>query len=154
MGTRAVSYLQKKHIPFEVVTYTHEKKGADYAAKATGFPLAQTIKTLVVDLGAKSYALVLVPGDKQLALKQLAKTASVKRAAMADQATAERLTGYLLGGISPFGTTRRLPVIMEKRLLAFDRVLINAGRRGVMLKMTPQDIVDALGCQVSAVTEA
>jgi Cys-tRNA(Pro)/Cys-tRNA(Cys) deacylase len=148
MSTRAITYLKKKGVPFDVVTYDHGQKGAEFAANATGFPLARTIKTLVVDLGEKNYAMVLMPGDKQLGLKRLADALAVKRAALADQASAERLTGYLTGGISPFGTTRRLPVVMEKVLVTYDRVLINAGRRGTMLKMDPGDIVHALDCQV------
>lgn len=148
MSTRAIKYLKKKGIPFEVVTYDHKEKGAEFAASATGFPLSRTIKTLVVDLGDRNYVLALMPGDKQLGLKRLANVLAVKRAAMADQALAERLTGYTIGGISPFGTTRRLPVVMEKGLLAYDRVLINAGRRGTMLQMDPKDIAQVLDCQL------
>jgi Cys-tRNA(Pro)/Cys-tRNA(Cys) deacylase len=149
MSTRAIRYLAKNDIPFEVVTYEHEEKGAEFAARAVGFPLERTIKTLVVDLGQKKYAFVLMPGDKQLNLKRLADAYAVKRAAMADTETARRLTGYQVGGISPFGSRQRLPVAMEESLLAFDRVLINAGQRGTMLMMSPGDIVTALNCTVS-----
>lgn len=153
MCTRAITYLKKKGIPFEVVTYDHMEKGAEFAASATGFPLSRTIKTLVVDLGEKKFALVLMPGDRQLGLKKLASEMAVKRAAMADHVSAERLTGYLTGGISPFGTTRRLPVVMEKELLASDSVLINAGQRGTMLKMAPNDIARTLDCTVVHVSD-
>ena len=71
-----------------------KKKGAAFAARATGFPLDRTVKTLVVDLGGRNYCLALLPGDRQLDLKQLAQVFALKRAAMADTATAERLTGY------------------------------------------------------------
>jgi Cys-tRNA(Pro)/Cys-tRNA(Cys) deacylase len=91
-----------------------------------------------------------MPGDKQLNLKSLARTFSVKRAAMVDTATAQRLTGYQVGGISPFGSKRKMPVAMEESLLAFDRVLINAGQRGIMLMMAPEDIVKTLECMVSS----
>ncbi len=84
MSTRAIKILKRQKIPFEVITYDHEEKGAGFAAKATGFPLERTIKTLVVDLGNKKYALALMPGDKKLDLKCFAKTMTVKRAAMAD----------------------------------------------------------------------
>ena len=124
--------------------YLHEEKGARFAAQAMGFPAERTIKTLVVDLGHKGCIMVLMPGDQNIDLKKLAAVFSVKRAAMADTATAERLTGYLVGGISPFGTKQDLPVVMEECLLEFDMVAINAGKRGVMLVMDPKDILLAV----------
>lgn len=151
MSTRAIRYLKRKDVPFELVTYEREEKGAEFAARATGFPLDRTVKTLVIDLAGRSYCLALLPGDRQLDLKQLAQVFAVKRAAMAATATAERLTGYLVGGISPFGTKQVLPAVMEKRFRTYTEVLINAGQRGVMLKMAPEDIVKALGCRVEAI---
>ena len=141
MPTQAIRFLNQKGIHFEVVEYVHEEKGAMFAAEAMGFPLERTIKTLVVDLGRKRYIIVLMPGDKNVDLKSLARAYSVQRAAMADMSTAERLTGYLVGGISPFGTKQNLPVVMEAGLLKFDKVAINAGERGVMLIMDPKDIL-------------
>ncbi len=73
MSTRAIQILEQKKIPFEVVKYNHEEKGAKFASKASGFPLERTVKTLVVDLGEKQYTLVLMPGDKQLSMKRLAR---------------------------------------------------------------------------------
>jgi Cys-tRNA(Pro)/Cys-tRNA(Cys) deacylase len=148
MSTRAIRFLNQKDIHFEVMKYLHEKKGAKFAAQAMGFPVERTIKTLVVDLGHKGYIMVLMPGDKNIDLKKLAKAFSVKRAAMADTSTAERLTGYLVGGISPFGTKQDLPVVMEECLLEFDSVAINAGKRGVMLVMDPKDILLAVNGEV------
>jgi Cys-tRNA(Pro)/Cys-tRNA(Cys) deacylase len=149
VSTRAVVWLQKKKIPHGVVHYEHEEKGAAFAAQATGFPLGKTIKTLVVDLGGKSFGLALMPGDRELPLKKAAKVFGVKKAAMADPATAERLTGYHVGGISPFGLKQPLPAVIEESLLVHDAVMINAGQRGVMLKMAPGDIVAAIRCRVA-----
>lgn len=145
MSTRAIAWLNKKKIPHEVVHYAHEEKGAAFAAQATGFPLAKTIKTLVVDLGGNSFGLALMPGDRELSLRKAAKVFGVKKAAMADPAAAERLTGYHLGGISPFGLRQRLSVVMDESLLVHDAVMINAGQRGIMLKMAPEDILAATG---------
>ena len=153
MSTRAIQYLNKKGINYKVVEYEHHKKGAEFAARAIGFSLERTIKTLVVDLGDKKFCFALLPGDKQLALKQLAKACKVKRAAMVDIATAERLTGYLVGGISPFGTKQNLPAVIEKGLLKFENVAINAGQRGVMLIMTSGDIVRVLDCDVVRIVQ-
>jgi Cys-tRNA(Pro)/Cys-tRNA(Cys) deacylase len=153
MSTRAIQHLKWKDVSFEVIKYEHEEKGAAFAARATGFPLDRTVKTLVVDLGGRNYCLALLPGDRQLDLKQLAQVFAVKRADMADTATAERLTGYLVGGISPFGTKQALPAVMEKRIREYAQVLINAGQRGVMLKMAPEDIVAALGCRLESISK-
>lgn len=153
MSTRAIQHLKRKDVSFELIKYEHEEKGAAFAARATGFPLDRTIKTLVVDLGGRNYCLALLPGDRQLDLKQLAQGFAVKRAAMADTATAERLTGYLVGGISPFGTKQALPSVMEKRIREHAQVLINAGQRGVMVKMAPEDIEKALGCRVESISK-
>ena len=151
MSTRAIRFLKRKALTYELVKYEHEEKGAEFAARATGFPLDRTVKTLVIDLGGRKYCLALLPGDRQLDLKQLAHVFAVKRAAMATAASAERLTGYLVGGISPFGTKRVLPVVMEKRILKYAEVIINAGQRGMMMKMAPEDIVKALECRVASI---
>ena len=153
MSTQATRFLNQKGIHFEVVEYVHEEKGAMFAAEAMGFPLERTIKTLVVDLGRKRYIIVLMPGDKNVDLKSLARAYSVQRAAMADMSTAERLTGYLVGGISPFGTKQNLPVVMEAGLLKFDKVAINAGERGVMLIMDPKDILLAVNGDVLGIPQ-
>jgi len=154
MSTRAIQYLKRKKIPFEVIRYEHAAKGARFAAGATGYPLEATVKTLVVELDAKHYCLVLMPGDKQLSMKLLAKACGVKRAAMVDIPTAERLTGYLVGGISPFGIKKKIPVVMDEGVLAFDNILINAGQRGAMLMIDPADIKKALACKVAKVAGA
>lgn len=125
-----------------------------FAAQAMGFPLERTIKTLVVDLGRKCYIIVLMPGDENLDLKSLARAYSVPRAAMADTSTAERLTGYLVGGISPFGTKQKLPVVMEAGLLEFDKVAINGGKKGIMLTMDPKDILLAVNGDVLGIDQS
>ncbi len=152
MTTRAIAYLKNRDIPFEVIKYDHREKGAEFAANAIAFPLEQTVKTLVVEIDHKKHCLALVPGNRQLNLKKLARIFSVKRATMADVAAAERLTGYLVGGISPFGTKRRFPIIIDTPVLEYPDIIINAGQRGMMLKMTPQDIAKAIDCEVAAIS--
>ena len=141
--TPAIQFLSERNIPFEVVEYEPLEKGAQFASSAIGMPVEQTIKTLVVELSQKGYLVVLVPGSKSVSFKRLAKSRGVKRAAMVRTDMAERLTGYLVGGISPFGTKRRFDVVMDAGLVGFDQVAINAGRRGVMLIMSPKDIAGA-----------
>ena len=104
-------------------------------------PLEQTVKTLVVEIGKKEYVTLLMPGTKKVALKKLAKSYGEKTAAMVDSDTAERLTGYVIGGISPFAMKQRLRVVIDKGLLEFDRVAINGGKKAVMLIISPKDIL-------------
>ena len=154
MSTRAIQFLKQKEIPFSVVEYEHTEKGAKFASEALDFPIEKTVKTLVVDLVPKGYALVLIPGDKTLSTKKLSRSLSVKRTKLVDVATAERVTDYKVGGISPFGTKQRIPVIMEQSLLGVKTVAINAGKRGVMLMMNPKDIVRALEAKIGELADA
>jgi Cys-tRNA(Pro)/Cys-tRNA(Cys) deacylase len=141
MRTPGIQWLAKHGVPHTVITYDHKKKGAAFAAQEVGFPLSQIVKTLVVALDDNRHALALMPGDLQLSLKKLAAAFGAKRAAMADRAVAERMTGYHAGGISPFGTRNALPAVMDRSLEHRDEIMINAGRRGVMVKMLPDDIL-------------
>ncbi len=152
MSTPAIRFLRQHGVPFEVVRYAHRQKGAEFAALATGFPLERTVKTLVVELGQGSFGLVLAPGDRKVDMKRVARAFSVKQALMADQATAERMTGYHVGGISPFATRQPLPVLMDEPLLAYEKVMINAGRRGSMLLLAPTAVRSALDGRVERVT--
>jgi len=145
--TRAVTFLKSQGIPFETAEYQDDEKGAVFASQAIGVPLEKTIKTLMVEFTPKAYLVALVPGSKRVPFKKLARLRGAKRAFMADSATAERLSGYLIGGISPFAMTRELPLVIDAELLAFDRVAINGGKRGLMLIMKPSDILKATGAQ-------
>ena len=151
MATRATQFLKNKKISFEVVKYAHGKKGAKFAAQATGFPIEQIIKTLIVELSDRRYCMVLMPGNRQLDLKRLAMLYGVKKATLTDQDTAERLTGYLVGGISPFGTKQILPAVLDEKAIGFKVVMINGGQRGVMIKMSPEDIQVILNCLIAAI---
>lgn len=152
MSTRAIIFLKQRRIRFETVCYQHFEKGAEFAARATGFALERTVKTLVVKIAPQRHVLALVAGDRQLDLKAMARFLSVKKTELSDSVTAERLTGYHVGGISPFGIRQALPVIMDKGILAGEEILINAGQRGMMLKMSPADICAALNCKVAAIS--
>lgn len=151
MSTRAVAFLKQQNIPHQVIRYRHLEKGAAFAAGATGYPIARTVKTLVAVLDQEDFHLALLPGHRELDLKKLAAVLGARRSALVDIPAAERLTGYHVGGISPFATRRRLPTVMEARILNHAEILINAGQRGVMLKMAPADIVSALDCRVASI---
>ena len=150
MSTRGIKLLEQKGAAFEVVEYVYKRKGAGRAADAGGWDEAQVGKSLVVTAG-RDFWFVLVPADRDLSLKKLARLLGVKAVEMASVRDAERLTGYVEGGISPFGSYAALPVVMEQGLLEHDRVLINAGHRGVLVALSPWDLQDLLGAEVEDV---
>lgn len=151
MSTRAVQFLRKNAVEFELVKYKHEEKGAVFAAEAIGFALEKTVKTLIVEVGKGGYTLALMPGHLELSMKKVAAACRAKRATMVKPEEAERLTGYKVGGISPFGTRRRMPTVMENGLLQFEKVALNAGQRGLMLIMNPVVICDLTGSVTAAI---
>lgn len=147
--TQALRVLQAKKIVFEAREYDHRTKGAEFAAEALGWPLEAMAKTLVVAFGDGSFVLCVLPGTVELSLKGLARLAKAKTARMATEEEAERLTGYLVGGISPFGTRRALPVWVHESLLAQPRIGVNGGRRGLIVFLAPRALVDGLGARVA-----
>jgi Cys-tRNA(Pro)/Cys-tRNA(Cys) deacylase len=137
--------LAGKGVPYSTHEYDYRKKGADRAAEALGLPLAATLKSLVVELPGKRYIFLLVPGHLSVSLRTLARTLGVKTAEMASERDAERLTGYRVGGISPFGSRTRLPVYVDLSALDHERVFINGGRRGLLLGLEPERLIEAAG---------
>ena len=137
---------------FDVHTYEHLEKGAEFAASALGMPLDRFAKTLVVE-AAGDPVFALMPGDRELSLKKIARAAGTKQAQLADPRDAERVTGYLVGGISPFGARRALPSYLEESLLEHERIAINAGQRGVILELATADVMrllDAVAADLAA----
>ena len=128
--------LRREGVDFAVHTYEHLAKGAEFAAEALGIPLERFAKTLVIEAGGEP-VFVLMSGDREVSLKKVARAHQAKQAALADPRDAERLTGYQVGGISPFGARRALPTYVEEALLRFERIAVNAGQRGVILEVAP-----------------
>ncbi len=116
---------------------------AEHAARALSIPVERFAKTLVAEADGDP-VFVLMPGHRELSLRKLARAAGAKHAAMVDRRDAERLTGYQIGGIGPFGARRALPVFVEASLLEHERMALNAGARGVILEMASVDVVRLL----------
>lgn len=146
--TRGTKALAAAKVAYELHRYEHREKGAVAAAAALGLPLERFAKTLVVAIDGEA-AFVLMPGDRELWTRRLAEVADAKAATMVDPAVAERLTGYLTGGISPFGSRRALPVWIDERLLRFERIAVNAGQRGLIVELDPKDVVRLLGARAA-----
>ncbi|MCX8059058.1 MAG: hypothetical protein N3A58_06550 [Spirochaetes bacterium] len=143
--TRAIDFLQKNNINFEVFEYNFEKKGAEFAAEALSVPLESMIKSIVIkDIKNYDFYFCLIGGDKEIDLKKLAFFLKTKKVELAEVDEAQRITGYLVGGISPFGSKNKLKVIIDKKLSKFEYVFINGGQRGVILKIKYIDLIKLL----------
>jgi Cys-tRNA(Pro)/Cys-tRNA(Cys) deacylase len=119
-------------------------------ADALGVPPERVFKTLVAEVdGDLVVAVVPVTGD--LDLKALAAATGGKRAALAGRAAAERATGYVRGGISPFGQRRRLPTVVDATATGFDTVYVSAGRRGLQVELAPAELIRLTGATLAAI---
>ncbi|TAL17708.1 aminoacyl-tRNA deacylase [bacterium] len=149
--TQAMRFLDAKKIPYEIREYDFRVKGAEYAAEALGWPPESMIKTLVAGLD-KRFVLSLMPAGRELSLKKLARVAGGKNARMSTVEEAEKQTGYLVGGISPFGVRKAMEVWMEESLTGFEKAGINGGRRGCIIFLSPKDIRESLGAKTADLT--
>jgi Cys-tRNA(Pro)/Cys-tRNA(Cys) deacylase len=147
--TPAVQAATRAGIEFRLHEYGGVEVGeGDYAvavAAAVGHPADQLFKTLVASVDGRLEAFV-VPADRQLDLRAVG-----KRTTLATQADAERATGYVVGGISPLGQRRRLPITIDQSALAWDTILVSAGKRGLQIELAPADLVQLTGASVAAV---
>ena len=144
--------LDRAGVAFEVRAYEHDPGADSYgleAAAALGVEPARVFKTLLVEADG-ALAVGIVPVDRQLDLKALAAALGVKRAVMARPADAERVTGYVVGGISPVGQRRQLPTVLDVSALDHPTVLVSGGRRGLDLELAPQDLLTVTGGTTAA----
>lgn len=121
------------------------------AAEALGELPSRVLKTLLAYVDRRPVCVIL-PSDQEVALKKLAAAADGKAAQMMPAADAERISGYKVGGISPFGQKRRLPTILEQRALGNDLVFVNAGQRGLQVRLDPQLVVRLLDAKVASIS--
>ncbi|HNY65437.1 MAG TPA: Cys-tRNA(Pro) deacylase [Deltaproteobacteria bacterium] len=143
--TQAVRFLRANSIPFTPRLYPYEDHGGTgRASEMLGVPEHRVIKTLVMESDAKHPFIVLMHGDREVSTKGLARQLGVKQVHPCDMKDAERLTGYQVGGISPFGTRTRLRVYVESTILELDRIYINCGKRGFLAELDPADLEKAL----------
>ena len=152
MGTPAVVALEAAGVSFEVVAYERGASGAGSglgygldAAASLGLDPRSVFKTLVASLDTGELVTACVPTDGLLDLRSLARVAEAKKATMADPVVAERSTGYVLGGISPFGQRKRLRTFIDETVELFDIVHISAGRRGLEIALSPADLIACSG---------
>lgn len=141
--TPAVDQARKAGIAHRIHEYSHDPVNESYGLEAAGklgLDPAQVFKTLVVSLDGKALAVGIVPVVGKLNLKQIAKAAGAKKAAMADPVEVERVTGYVLGGVSPLGQKKRLKTFIDDSATALSTIHVSAGRRGLEIELSPQDL--------------
>jgi Cys-tRNA(Pro)/Cys-tRNA(Cys) deacylase len=139
--------LTRAGVAFTSHAYDHDPAAASYgleAAQALGLDPAQVFKTLVADVDGRP-VVAIVPVDRSLDLKALAAAVGGKRASMADPASAQRATGYVVGGISPLGQKRALPTVLDSSALEHETVYVSGGRRGFDLGLSPADLLAQTG---------
>jgi Cys-tRNA(Pro) deacylase len=141
-ATSAVRALRAAGVPFTPHLYGYvDRGGTRHSAEALKVPEHQVVKTLVMEArrsGAPEPLLVLMHGDREVSTKQLARQIGAREVAPASAANVEKHTGYVPGGVSPFGTRKRLPVHVERSILELPRVLVNGGRRGFLVEIAPE----------------
>ncbi len=136
--TTAIRALRAANAEFEPLVYDYvEHGGTDHAAHALGLDEHATVKTIVMETDARKPFIVLMHGDREISTKQMARIIGVKSVAPCSPDTATRHTGYLVGGTSPFGTRKALPVYAEATIFDLPFIYINGGRRGMLVKLAP-----------------
>ena len=139
--TPATILLDKLDIKYSKHLYPYKKSGAVIAAELMEVSKRNVIKTLIMQDNEFNSFIVLMHGDREVSLRELARQLGVKRVSTVSIKNAQRITGYLVGGISPLGTKKNLPVYMEETILTLDKLYINAGRRGFIVEINPDDLL-------------
>jgi Cys-tRNA(Pro)/Cys-tRNA(Cys) deacylase len=153
-ATPATLALDRAGVAYTLVTYSYDP-GADriglQAAEALGAPPAEVLKTLIAKADGKP-ACVVLASDREVSMKKLAAALGAKACEMAPPAEAERLTGYRVGGVSPFGQKKRLPTVIDAPAAALSRAYVNGGQRGLQVRLAPGDLIQVLGAAVAAIS--
>lgn len=146
-GTPATTALEKAGVAFTLHEYDYDPNADKIglqAAEALGIAPERLLKSLMAKTGTQVVC-VLVPSDREVSLKKLAVAAGTKDAAMLPAAEAERITGYRVGGISPFGQRKPPRVFIDDSVMVHTTILLNGGRRGLQIEIAPADLVRLLG---------
>jgi Cys-tRNA(Pro) deacylase len=144
-ATPAIHHLRQQRVPFTEHEYRYEERGGTaVSARELGVDEHSVIKTLVMEDERKQPLIVLMHGDREVSTKNLARQANRKTVNPCAANVAQRHIGYLVGGTSPFGTRKEMPVYLERSIADLDRIYINGGRRGFLLSLSPADLVRVL----------
>jgi len=143
--TPATAFLRKHAVPFTEHPYEYEEHGGTrVSARELGVDEHAVVKTLVMEDEVKKPLLMLMHGDRNVSTKNFARQIGAKRVEPCTSELAQRHTGYLVGGTSPFGTRKAIPVYVEKTILDLEKIYINGGRRGYLVGIAPGELVRVL----------
>jgi Cys-tRNA(Pro) deacylase len=144
-NTPAIAFLQRHKVAYTEHEFEYvEHGGTGHSSASMGVPEHQVIKTLVMENEHAEPLIVLMHGDRKVSTKELARQAGMKRIAPCKPEVATRHSGYLIGGTSPFGTRKRMPIFLERSVLELPRIYINGGRRGYLVGMDAAELVRLL----------
>ena len=144
-ATPAIHSLREQKVAFSEHEYRYEERGGTaVSSRELGVDEHSVIKTLVMEDENKKPLIVLMHGDREVSTKNLARQIGAKTVSPCAPDVAQRHTGYMVGGTSPFGTRKPLPVFMERTIADLDRLYINGGRRGFLVSMAPADMMRVL----------
>ena len=152
--TNAARLLDRLKIPYELVPYTYDEGdlSVEEIAAANGLRVAEVYKTLVVKGDQTGVLVAVVPGDRELDFKDLARASGNKKIALVAVKELPGLTGYLRGGCSPLGMKKDYPVYLEEQALDCAAIYVNAGARGLFLKLKPEDLRHAAQATIAPIT--
>ncbi|CAM2008235.1 Cys-tRNA(Pro) deacylase [Acanthopleuribacter pedis] len=152
--TAAVRVLRQHKVDFEPFLYRYEPQGGTAASAAhLGVDEHQVVKTLIFEDERRQPLVVLMHGDRQVSAKELARLLGVKAISPCKPEVAQKHSGYMVGGTSPFGTKKKMPVYVERGILELEKIYINGGKRGFLVAIAPAVLADVLSAQpVSAAT--
>jgi Cys-tRNA(Pro)/Cys-tRNA(Cys) deacylase len=153
--TPAINLLKKNKYDFKIHKYEHDPdciNFGDEAVEKLGLDANQVYKTLLIELTPKELVVCVLPVSKQLSLKDVASAFGVKKAVMANKDEAQKVTGYLLGGISPLGQKKLLKTVLDNSMNSFESVFISGGKRGLDIEVKPQDLEKLLKAKICGIT--
>lgn len=144
-ATPAIHQLKQHRVPFTEHEYRYEERGGTaVSSRELGVDEHIVIKTLVMEDDRRQPLIVLMHGDKDVSTKNLARQIGCKSVSPCAPEVAQKHSGYLVGGTSPFGTRKPMPVYLERSIAALDRIYINGGRRGFLVSLAPADLIRVL----------
>ncbi len=149
--TNAVRIMEASKVPFELLEYEidEEALSAEDAAAKTNVPEEQTFKTLCARGDKQGVMMVCVPAGRELDFKKLASASGSKSAELVHLKEVNGLTGYIRGGCSPIGTKKKYPVYIDETAILFDYITVNAGQRGLLFKLAPDDLIKVTEAQAA-----